>query len=34
LLRDIHADYHILVKGIMPQDGRPVMLHAWMDDAV
>jgi FkbM family methyltransferase len=33
LLRDIHPDYHIFVKGIMPQDGRPVMLHAWMDDA-
>jgi predicted LPLAT superfamily acyltransferase len=33
LLKDIHPDYHIFVKGIMPQDGRPVMLHAWMDDA-
>jgi FkbM family methyltransferase len=33
LLKDIHPDYHIFVKGIMPQDGRLVMLHAWMDDA-
>jgi len=32
LLRDIHPDYHVFVKGIMPQDGQPVMLHAWMDD--
>ena len=32
LLRDIHPDYHIFVKGIMPQDSRPVMLHAWIDD--
>jgi FkbM family methyltransferase len=32
LLRDIHPDYHIYVKGIMPQDGRPVMLHAWIND--
>jgi hypothetical protein len=29
LLRSIHPDYHIVVKGIENHWGSPVMLHAW-----
>jgi hypothetical protein len=32
LLKDIHPDYQIKVKGVEERAGAPVMLHAWKDN--